>query len=179
MELSEIVATDCVQLLPHRAASVVVHHRGRDSRQVSLRVEGARPTRQSTPDTTSDGVPPSTTSLYVRLDKQECDGALPRWPNSEPSAEAYFAALDSKGAWIPATTPELLKAGYVPAKSAWQATIDVSPSCGARYSLYLEEREPIVVDRLPDAHESVEHEIVGGRHQERVVYSDRLLLRMD
>jgi hypothetical protein len=112
----------------------------------------------------------SYSSLFVRIDEERHEGV-----GDIDSVKGYLKALDRKASWVPMRQggQELVEIPYDPELRKWITTVDVRAKCGTRYSLYLEEREPITLDQAEVR--ECPNEFTWS---ERIVYCDRLLLNI-
>jgi len=184
MHVSEIVATEFIQLLPSRVATVTSRRAGKKV-EVELAVHGTRPTGLSAFGQRSNEFHPR---LFARIDEQSLgfdrDGEV--WePDDNPQG---YLELIGNGVWVPCNHGEQKsserrkemreltdKDAQLP---AWKIELEFVPRANCRYSIYLEEQEPFIRDQDPMRTEESEFTACPtGVIDWRVVYSDRLLVR--
>jgi hypothetical protein len=164
LELSSIVATEFIQLLPHRTACVTVDECSDEVRTVRLAVQGASPLSGR------PGGRVPYTKLYARVDEERHASM-----GDLDSVDGYRKALDRKASWVPLRDckREFQEATYDEANLTWDLTLEINAKCNTRYSLYIEERECIQIDQAEKPNEDPE-----SLDSQRVVYCDRLLLNV-
>lgn len=149
-ELSEIVATEFVQLTPDRSATVSVSAKGAE-KLVRLEVVGQAPVRLH------DGQ--ELTRMIMRVDR-----------------EVGVESGKESSVWEPVVTAdgkfEEVALSCLPEGRNWSASAEYKLSSASRYSIYIEEHEPILVDDCPTAPQ--EGEAVPST---RIVFVDRIPLR--
>jgi hypothetical protein len=149
-ELSEIVTSEFVQLAPDRSATVSVRPDRNGVSRVRISVNGTRTAKIADPKYFT-GAPGK---FLVRIDESVGSG----------SQAAWVPRRDSKGF-------ELAELIYDESSHSWLSERTYQLSGRSRYSAYLEERDPILVDKGPSA-TPTDVPVLG----DRVVYADRIPL---
>ncbi len=156
-ELSEIVASEFVQLAPDRSATIEVgpRMRGCDRREVRIGILGPASTGLAYPE-----VPVFPNQMVVRVDKarRTASRGVDVWEPLKPSDKAHVEEVELE---------------YDPASRRWSVEAHYDLPAGGEYSAYLEEREGILVDSSPTA-----PAIQPPKPARRVIYADRIKLRI-
>jgi len=152
-ELSEVVTSEFVQLAPERSITVTVEPRSRDDWS-KLRVDVAGPRTFGLSDPEHPGVE---TRMVIHLD------------------EAVRFAPEIPRAWVPQRDSDGLEdveLKYEASSKLWRGEVRYKLNSTREYSVWLEEREGILIDSSPGASPR-DDPVLGSR----VTYADRVFLQ--
>jgi hypothetical protein len=176
VELSRIVVTEIIQLMPKRAASVTVARADAGRFDLKVALSGA-----FLRDDKIDGncVRANKTACYARIEERD-----PGWwgPTAGQATNGTTAATveerSGAGDWIPISDPQLLstRTAGSPTHDTLTTSIRLKPGGSRQYSVFIEEWEPTVDWTGGDSLSETAGCACGGG---RLVYADRLLLRFD
>jgi hypothetical protein len=153
-ELSEIVSTEFVQLIPERSCTItVVSAAGRDHDELRVRINGPHSTGPADPERQN-----AVSRIVLRVDRAT-DRAR------DEAARTWVPCRDISGA-------EEISLDYDPGQRLWKSSPRYQFDRNSAYSAYIEEREAILVDNPGDARQGA---APSATH--RLIYADRILLR--
>ena len=179
VELSRIITTEIVQLMPRRAASLTTTPRSDGSVKLAVTLTGAFLHPDEDPQSADACVRPNRTVCYVRIEQRGEGWWGPTVGHAAQGTSGDTPAeLRGPGDWVPiSTSAPLQRRGFGSrSREVLTTTLTFSPRGGHQYSVFLEEWEPSV--DWTDG-ESLKDPLGCVCGEGRLVYADRLLVSLD